>query len=133
MQKIYKCEICGNIVDVLHAGAGALVCCGQSMNMLDENITDAAVEKHIPIVEDLPGTECQVKDGVIVKVGEVDHPMTEDHFIEWIEIETEGGKKGRKFLQPGDEPKAVFYTRKKVVKVVAYCNLHGLWVNNLEK
>jgi len=125
--QIYKCEICGNIVEVLHIGAGELVCCGQPMGLMNEKAKDEGEEKHVPVVEDLPSSICQGKDGAIIKVGEVEHPMNEDHFIEWIEIVIEDGKRDKKFLQPGDKPQVEFYTRKKVVGVRAYCNIHGLW------
>jgi len=132
MNQIYKCSICGNVTEVLHTGVGELVCCGKPMKLLTANTEDAAQEKHVPVVEELPANVCQGKDGVIIQVGEVEHPMTEEHFIEWIEITTEDGvKRGKKFLKPGDAPKVEFYTRMKVVEVRAYCNLHGLWKTSL--
>ena len=125
--QIYKCEVCGNIVEVLHTGAGELVCCGQPMKLMSENTQDAAIEKHVPVIEEVPANVCQGKDGVIVKVGEITHPMDKEHYIEWIEIITQDGKRGKKFLKPGDKPQVEFHTRKKVVGARAYCNLHGLW------
>jgi superoxide reductase len=125
--QVFKCLICGNITEVLHESGGELICCGQPMQLMAENTVDAAHEKHIPVVEEMPANMCQGKDGVIIKVGAVEHPMTEEHYIEWIEIVTDDGKRGKKFLKPGDKPQVEFYTRKAVVAARAYCNLHGLW------
>jgi len=120
-KEVYKCEICGNIVEVLHAGGGQLVCCGQPMKHLVENTVDASLEKHVPIIE-------KTKKGVLVKVGSVPHPMEEKHYIEWIEIITKDGKIGRKFLNPGDKPEAEFFMPiDKILYAREYCNLHGLW------
>ena len=112
-KQIYKCEICGNIVEVLHEGVGTLVCCGQPMKLQTEKTKDEGKEKHIPIIE-----------GVKVKVGSVEHPMTKEHHIEWIEANCDG-KTCRVFLTSGDKPKAEFQFN--VKKARAYCNLHGLW------
>ena len=120
LQEIYKCEVCGNIVEVLHAGKGELVCCGQPMKLQEENTVDASQEKHVPMIE-------KDEQGVIVKVGSDPHPMDEDHYIEWIEISTGKGE-SKKFLNPGDKPEAVFPV-KKDVSSRTYCNLHGLWKN----
>jgi len=117
--EVYKCEICGNIVEVLHAGQGELVCCGEPMKLFTENTTDAAVEKHVPVKEKIEG-------GLKVKVGEVAHPMTEEHLIEWIEVVV-GGKAYRQFLKPGEAPEAVFNVEAEGVVAREYCNLHGLW------
>ena len=117
--EVYKCDVCGNIVEVLEGGAGELVCCGQPMTLLKENTTDAALEKHVPVVEKVDG-------GFKVKVGEVAHPMTEEHFIQWIEIIADG-KAYRQFLNPGDAPEAVFNIQAENVVAREYCNLHGLW------
>ena len=118
--EIYKCEVCGNIVEVVHAGAGELVCCGQKMKLMEENTTDAAREKHIPVLEKIAG-------GVKIKVGSIAHPMDEKHFIEWIEVIT-NGKTVRQNLKPGDSPEAVFAGDvAQITKIRAYCNLHGLW------
>ena len=117
--QIYKCEVCGNIVDVLHKGAGELVCCGQPMVLRSENAVDAAREKHVPVVEKMAG-------GVRVKVGSVAHPMEEKHYIEWIEIIADG-KAYRQFLKPGDSPEAMFNIEAEDVTAREYCNLHGLW------
>jgi len=115
----YKCERCGNIVEVLHEGKGQLVCCGQPMKLFVENAVDAAKEKHVPVVE-------QTSGGVRVKVGSVAHPMEEKHYIEWIEVVADG-KVYRQFLNPGDAPEAVFEVRGERLTARAYCNLHGLW------
>ena len=117
--EVYKCEMCGNIVEVLHGGAGSLVCCGQDMVLQKENTTDAAQEKHVPVVE-------KTADGFKVKVGSVAHPMEADHYIEWIEVIADGTAY-RKFLNPGDAPEATFRTEGSDAQARAYCNLHGLW------
>jgi superoxide reductase len=118
--QIYKCEKCGNIVELLHEGPGDLVCCGQPMKLYQENSVDAAKEKHVPVVE-------KTADGFKVKVGSVAHPMEEKHFIEWIQIIADDGKVYRKFLKPGGVPEAVFCIEAKAVTAREYCNLHGLW------
>jgi superoxide reductase len=115
---VYKCKICGNIVEVLHGGVGQLVCCGQPMQLLRENTVDAAQEKHVPVIE-------KTEDGVKVKVGSVPHPMQDDHYIEWIEI-VDGGKAYRKFLEPGQAPEAEFCVEGPVT-AREYCNVHGHW------
>ncbi len=117
--EVYKCELCGNIVEVLHGGKGELVCCGKSMKLFKENTVDAAKEKHVPVVE-------KIADGFKVKLGEVPHPMEEKHYIEWIEIIADG-KAYRRFLNPGDAPEVEFKIDADQVTVRAYCNLHGLW------
>jgi len=117
--EIYKCMICGNIVEVVHGGAGELVCCGKEMDRQDENTVDAAKEKHVPVIEKIDG-------GFKVKVGSAAHPMEEKHYIEWIELIADG-KAYRQFLNPGDMPEAVFNVSADSVSVREYCNLHGLW------
>lgn len=117
--KIFKCEICGNIVELLHEGAGELVCCNQPMKLMKENTVDAAKEKHVPVVE-------KTANGYLVKVGSVAHPMEEKHYIEWIELIADG-KACRQFLNPGDKPEAFFQIEAKDVFAREYCNLHGLW------
>jgi len=117
--EIYKCEVCGNIVEVLHEGVGELVCCGQPMKLFRENTVDAAKEKHVPVIEKVPG-------GYRVKIGSVPHPMEEKHYIEWIELLADG-KAYRAFLKPGDKPEAIFQTDAARVSAREYCNLHGLW------
>jgi superoxide reductase len=119
LNQIYKCEICGNIVEVVHTGAGKLVCCGKPMNLFEENTTDAATEKHVPVIE-------KTGDTVTVKVGSVAHPMEEKHYIEFIELLADG-KVYRKFLNPGDNPRAAFEIAADKIEARAYCNLHGLW------
>ena len=117
--EIYKCDVCGNIVEVLHGGAGELVCCGQPMKLFKENTTDAAEEKHVPVVE-------KKGDTVKVKVGSVPHPMEEKHYIEWVEIIADG-EAYRQFLSPGGAPEASFKIDAEKVTAREYCNLHGLW------
>jgi len=117
--EVYKCELCGNIVEVLHAGAGELVCCGQAMTCLKENTVDAAKEKHVPVIEKVDG-------GVKVSVGSVAHPMEEKHYIEWIEIIADG-KAYRQFLEPGQAPEATFMVDAADITAREYCNLHGHW------
>ena len=117
--QVYKCDICGNIVEVLHEGAGELVCCGEPMTLLDEKTADATTEKHVPVVEKIDG-------GFKVTVGSVPHPMVEKHFIEWIELLADG-KAYRQFLEPGDAPEAVFHTDASEATAREHCNVHGLW------
>jgi len=117
--EVYKCEICGNIVEVTHSGAGALVCCGKNMERMAENTTDAATEKHVPVIEIGDGT-------VTVKVGDVAHPMIDEHYIEWIEILVDD-KVYRQYLQAGVSPEATFNVAVTSVTARAYCNLHGFW------
>ena len=117
--QVYKCEVCGNIVEVLHEGKGELVCCKQPMKLFVENTVDAAKEKHVPVAE-------KTADGVKVKVGSVAHPMEEKHYIEWIEIIADG-KAYRQFLNPGQAPEATFDISAEQVTAREYCNLHGLW------
>lgn len=117
--EVYKCAICGNIVEVLHSGKGQLVCCNQPMTLQKENTVDASLEKHVPVVE----TE---SDGIKVKVGSVPHPMEEKHYIEWIEVIVDG-KAYRQFLAPGGVAEAFFPLKGGDIRVREYCNLHGLW------
>ena len=118
-KQIYKCNICGNIVEVLYAGGGQLVCCGQLMELLKEKIEDVGKEKHVPVIE-------KTETGIIVKVGSVPHPMEEKHYIEWIEIIADGASY-RKFLKPGDKPEAEFCIKVEKIEAREYCNIHGLW------
>jgi superoxide reductase len=120
LNQIYRCNICGNMVEMVHDGAGQLVCCGQAMELLLEKTEDIGAEKHVPVSEKIDG-------GVRIKIGSVAHPMENGHYIEWIEIITEDGKVGRKFLRSGDNPEADFFTPSKLKNIRAYCNLHGLW------
>ena len=117
--EIYKCEKCGNIVEVLHGGGGTLTCCDEDMKLYKENTVDAAKEKHVPVIE-------KTADGVTVKVGEVAHPMEDKHYIEWIEIIADG-KAYRQFLDPGAAPEATFKIDAAQVTAREYCSLHGLW------
>ncbi len=117
--QVFKCDLCGNMVESVHEGGGELNCCGQAMTAFEENTVDAAKEKHVPVVEKIDG-------GYRVKVGDVAHPMGDDHYIEWIEL-IAGGKAYREFLEPGAVPEATFLVDADNVKVRAYCNLHGLW------
>ncbi len=116
---VYKCEVCGNIVEVLHAGAGELVCCGQPMTPLEEKTADASTEKHVPVIE-------KTADGYKVIVGSTPHPMEEKHYIEWIELLADGVAY-RKFLKPGGAPEAAFSVKAQAVSAREYCNVHGLW------
>ncbi|MCD6414282.1 MAG: desulfoferrodoxin [Candidatus Diapherotrites archaeon] len=117
--RVYKCEICGNIVEVMHSGAGELVCCGQPMKLLDEKTGEEGLEKHVPVIE-------KTETGVKVKVGSIPHPMEENHYIEWIEIIADG-KAYRKFLKPGEVPEAEFCIRADKIEAREYCSIHGLW------
>jgi superoxide reductase len=117
--EIYKCSVCGNIVEVLHGGVGELVCCGKPMDKLLEKTADQGKEKHVPVIEKVDG-------GVKVKVGSVPHPMEAKHYIEWIELLADG-KAYRQFLQPGEAPEAVFNVEAASISAREHCNLHGLW------
>ena len=119
--EVYKCELCGNIVEVLHGGKGSLVCCGKPMELLSEKTEDEGQEKHVPVIE-------KVEGGVKVKVGDVPHPMEEKHYIEWIQLIADG-KVYRQFLKPGDKPQALFAVTADHVEAREYCNVHGLWQN----
>ena len=121
LNQIYKCNVCGNLVEVAHSGVGELVCCGAPMELKTEKSEDVGNEKHKPVVE-------RISSGVIVRVGEVNHPMESEHYIEWIEVITEH-RTYRKFLSPGDEPTAEFLLEAENITVRAYCNVHGLWKN----
>jgi len=117
--EIYKCTVCGNIVEVLHAGEGELVCCGQPMVLMTENTVDAAKEKHVPVIT-------KVAEGYRVAVGSVAHPMEAKHWIEWIEL-VANGRVYRQNLEPGQLPEATFTIKADHVSAREYCNLHGLW------
>jgi len=119
VKEVYKCSVCGNIVEVLHVGGGTLVCCGKPMELLDEKTADSATEKHVPVIE-------KTDDGVLVKVGSVPHPMLPEHYIEWIELIVDGASY-RQFLKPGDKPEAFFAVKGDDLKAREYCNVHGLW------
>jgi superoxide reductase len=120
-KQIYKCPTCGNIVEVLHEASAPLFCCGKSMVEMKENTEDAAEEKHVPVVE-------KTENEILVKVGSIDHPMDNDHYIEWIELITEN-KIYREHLKPGQKSEARFQITDEKFTARAYCNLHGLWKN----
>ncbi|HPS55940.1 MAG TPA: desulfoferrodoxin [Sedimentisphaerales bacterium] len=117
--EIYKCMLCGNIVEVVHTGDGELVCCGQPMKLMTESTADSTKEKHVPVIEKIDG-------GYKVTVGSTLHPMTTEHHIEWIELLADG-KAYRQFLTPGQEPIATFCVKADKVSAREYCNIHGLW------
>lgn len=117
--EVYKCNLCGNMVEVINAGGGELVCCGEAMVLQTENTVDAAKEKHVPVIEKVDG-------GYKVTVGSVAHPMEEKHYIQWIELVADG-KAYRQFLKPGEAPEAIFCVTASAITAREYCNLHGLW------
>ena len=121
-QQVFKCSRCGNMIEMVHFGGGPLVCCGEPMTAVTENTTEAATEKHIPVVEKVDG-------GYRVVVGSVTHPMEEKHYIEWIELIVDDVLVYRKILKAGEAPEAVFKVDGGNVKARAYCNLHGLWAS----
>ena len=119
INQVYKCNVCGNMVEMVHAGDGTLVCCGQPMELKNPNTQEAATEKHIPVMEKKEGK-------ILVKVGSVTHPMEEAHYIEWIEVIVDGIIY-RKHLKVGDAPEAEFCLEGENIEARAYCNIHGLW------
>ncbi len=119
LKQVYRCNICGNIVEVLHTGVGTLVCCDQPMELLAEKTEDVGLEKHVPVIE-------KTEIGYLVKVGSIPHPMEEKHYIGWIEL-IANGKSCRKFLKPGEKPEAFFEIKAEKVSAREYCNIHGLW------
>ncbi len=119
--EVYKCNVCGNIVEVLYSGGGTLVCCNENMELLAEKSKDEGNEKHVPVVE-------ETENGVKVKVGSIPHPMEEKHFIQWVQI-IAGDEVCRKFLNPGEAPEAEFEIGAEGVKAREYCNIHGLWTS----
>jgi superoxide reductase len=116
---VYKCAICGNIVETLHEGKGDLICCGEPMKLMDENTVDASKEKHVPVIE-------KGEHSLKIRVGAVPHPMEEKHYIEWVEV-LDGQKAYMEFLTPGDAPEVTFDFKPGDVIARAYCNLHGQW------
>ena len=119
--EVYKCNVCGNIVEVLHEGVGELVCCGEPMELLKTKTEDVGKEKHVPVIEQ--------KDGkILVKVGSVPHPMEEQHYIEWIQLIVDG-KAYLQFLNPGEKPEAEFAVTGRRIQAREYCNVHGLWAS----
>lgn len=119
LNQIYKCNICDNIVEVLHPGVGTLVCCGEPMELLKEKIEESGFEKHAPVIK-------ETGEGIKVEIGSIPHPMLDEHYIEWIEIIADG-KSYRAFLKPGDKPEAWFCIKAEKIEARGYCNLHGLW------
>jgi len=120
--EIYKCEGCGNIVEVLTDSKGELLCCGKPMELLVPKTADAATEKHVPVIE-------KIDDGFSVKVGSVPHPMEDKHYIEWIELLADG-KAYRQFLTPGKPAEAIFHVEAASATAREHCNVHGLWEGN---
>ncbi|PIT97323.1 desulfoferrodoxin [Candidatus Berkelbacteria bacterium CG10_big_fil_rev_8_21_14_0_10_41_12] len=121
LNEIYKCNICGNIIEVVHASYGELVCCGKPMELQKEKTDEANLTaKHRPVIE-------KTKDGLLIKVGSVPHPMEKEHHIEWIEV-LSGDKTYRQTLKPGGKPEAIFCL-KEARSARIYCNIHGLWKN----
>jgi len=120
-KQIYRCNVCGNIVEVLHAGAGQLVCCGKPMELLAGKFEDVGKEKHVPVIE-------KMRSGIKVKVGSMPHPMEANHYIEWIEVIADDVVY-RKFLKPGDKPEAEFKISAEKITAREYCNVHGLWAS----
>lgn len=119
MHEVYKCDKCGNIVEVLHGGVGELVCCDEPMRLMVANTVDAAKEKHVPVIE-------KVEGGYKVKVGSDPHPMEEKHYIEWVELQADGCAY-KQYLKPGQPPEAFFPISAEQVTAREYCNVHGLW------
>jgi len=117
--QVYKCARCGNLVEVLTGGHGDLVCCGQPMDSLTAKTADQGREKHLPVIEKIDG-------GIKVKIGSIPHPMEEKHYIEWIELLSDG-KAYRQFLKPGQAPEAVFPLAPEDVRAREHCNIHGMW------
>ena len=119
---VFKCSVCGNIVEVAHVGGGTLVCCGKPMELLNAKSADQGNEKHVPVIE-------KTEKGYLVKVGSVAHPMEDAHFIEWIDLVSSAGI-SRKYLSPGEKPEAFFETSEGSVSAREYCTVHGLWKSN---
>jgi|SRR6056297_668056 len=118
-KQVYKCELCGNVVEVLHGADGDLVCCGTEMVLFEEKTADEGKEKHVPVIE-------TTDEGVKVKVGSNPHPMEEKHYIEWIEV-IDGETSCRQYLKPGQAPEAIFKGCSENVTAREYCNVHGVW------
>lgn len=121
LSDIYKCQSCGHVIKIVHAGMGNLVCCGKPMIRMEEKTADVGSEKHVPVVE-------KTANGILVRVGSVPHPMLPEHHIEWIEVR-DGDNVYVKGLHPAEKPEAEFCVANTEVKVREYCNVHGLWTN----
>ncbi len=119
MMQIYRCNICGNMIMVLKAGAGTLVCCGQPMELLKEKTEESGMEKHVPVIE-------RKENVATIKVGSIPHPMEENHYINWIMV-TDDNRVYIRFLKPGEKPEAEFKVDGEKIGAREYCNLHGLW------
>ncbi|MCD6341899.1 MAG: desulfoferrodoxin [Thaumarchaeota archaeon] len=117
--QVYKCNICGNIITVMHPGVGTLVCCNQPMQLLEAKTEDVGKEKHVPVIE-------KTEKGVKVKIGSTPHPMEKNHYIEWIELVVDN-RVYVKFLKPGDVPEAEFEVKAEKLAAREYCSVHGLW------
>lgn len=123
-KQVYRCNICGNMVEVLHLGTGKLVCCGNRMQLLEEKREGLGPQKHIPVIE-------QIDNGVKIKIGETEHPMEENHCVEWVELVTDDAVY-RKVFKPGEKPEAEFNIDLADINSVSareYCSIHGLWVS----
>lgn len=117
LNEVYRCNICGNIIEMVHAGRGEVACCGRPMELLKEKTEETGFEKHVPVIE-ITGNSTQIK------IGAVEHPMLPEHYIEWIEALSKG-RVYKKFLKPGDKPEAEFPNLIEQARI--YCNAHGLW------
>ncbi len=126
LNQVYRCAICGNIIEVVHAAGGELVCCGHVMELQEEKTEhqEFSTEKHIPQIE-------KTENGYKIKIGSIAHPMEDAHYIEFVEIFTKDGKVGKKFLKPGDLPEVEFNTKSEIILVREYCNIHGLWIKKI--
>ena len=120
INEIYKCSVCGNVVEVTFGSAGQLVCCGKPMELMAEKTQDEGNEKHVPVAENVEGNQFRIK------VGAEPHPMEEAHYIQWIEVLKDDGLI-RKHLKPGDAPEKEFAIQRSPVKLRCFCNIHGLW------
>ena len=122
LSEIYKCNVCGNIVEVIYTGVGQLVCCGKPMELLQEKTQDEGLEKHVPVIE-------KTNNGIKVKVGPIPHPMEENHYIEWVQLFVDG-QSYRQFLKPGEAPEVEFRiitNNTEQLTAREFCNVHGLW------
>jgi superoxide reductase len=119
LNEIYKCGVCGNVVAMVAEGQGELVCCGEPMKLLPEKTQDEGLEKHVPVIE-------KTENGIRIRVGSVEHPMEDAHYIQWIEV-ISNGRTYRKFLKPGDKPESEFDVKPGNVQAREFCNVHGLW------